>query len=338
MRHAGIVMFGCALSAAWLSRLCFSRPRQKTVALLREQQGRGLRVPEEEQTKQTHQITQEDARAVALLAQAGKQGRWKRASQVWRSYMGSSVTVFTAAMQAAYRCGQYLQGAEIYDQLRELPPEQVDIDSISLQIGMKVFGKLRNESRVDAIYKEVQEKGWYSMLTAGARLDAAAEMGDVEGAARLLDDMMQRRITTNINHFNSALNACKNAEPPSSNAAVYLFNALRDRGMKPTVVTFTNLVRACRAAPLPRIQQIRSDLALSKLQPDKVLAEAYVAALFFGKIRQQTTLDGFRTLLLDMDDARQDELRSALREFDALGVLTGLCRTAKKALSRSEPP
>ena len=333
-----IVLASCAFSFAFLAKPSFSRLKQETVSLFREQQGGALRVPDEETTKRRLLISPEDARLTSFLRMAGRKGSWDTVWRAWKSYTGKAICVYTAAMQAAYHCRRYERGAEMYDKMRSLPPEEIEIDSVSLQIAMKVFGKLGSQSRIDEIWEEVLEKKWFGMLTAGSRLEAAAEMGDVTKAGKLLNEMSESRIATNINHYNSVLNACKNSDPPSYRAAQAVFESLRDLRMQPTVVTFTNLVQSHREAPLSRIQEVMDHLGRSDLQIDKVFAEAYVSSLFWGKLKRDTELNGFEALLMEMSDERRSELNTALEAFAALGVMTGLCRTAKCALTQLRRP
>ncbi|CAE7940235.1 unnamed protein product [Symbiodinium sp. KB8] len=329
-----VVLASCAFSFAFLAKPSFSRLKQETASLFREQQGGTLRVPEEQTTKKKLRISSEDARLTSILRLEGRRGSWRTVWQAWKSYTGSAICVYTAAMQAAYNCRRYIRGAEIYDKMRSLPPEEIEVDSVSLQIAMKVFGKLGNQSRIDEIWEEVLENKWFGMLTAGSRLEAAAEMGDVTKAGKLLKEMSQSRIATNINHYNSVLNACKNSKPPSYRAAQAVFESLRDLRMQPTVVTFTNLVQSHREAPLSRIQDVMDHLGKSELEIDKVFAEAYVSSLFWGRLKRDTDLSGFQALLLEMSEERRSELNTALEAFATLGVMTGLCRTAKFALTQ----
>ena len=83
-------------------------------------------------------------------------------------------------------------------------------------------------------------------------------MGDVEGAAKVLDMMLTRRLELDEHKFSAAIAACASAKRPSHNAAMYLFNTMLDNGFVPTIVTFTNLARAHVNATLEQIQHLRN--------------------------------------------------------------------------------
>ena len=157
---------------------------------------------------------------LSRLSEAGKKGQWSSVKQMFGKYAGCSIPVYNAAMQAAYRCGQYKEGGRIFNSLRGLP--NMIPTPVTLHLAVKVFGKLRLREEVDQIWNETKQKGWVDEIRAAGRIDAAAEMGDIVCAAEVLDYMHRKDLNIDINHFHSAMNACKNAQPPSPSAALYL--------------------------------------------------------------------------------------------------------------------
>ena len=135
--------------------------------------------------------------------------------------------MLNAAMQAAYRCEQYQEAAELYKELRNL---NVGVDKVSLHVGLKIFGKLQDPGMVDAIRAETSERGWVDKLKCGARIDAAAYMGDVEEAVKVLDMMLTRKIELDVYKFNSAIFACakaKKSQPQRSHGPISILAGQR---------------------------------------------------------------------------------------------------------------
>ena len=127
---------------------------------------------------------------------------------------------------------------------------------------------------VDQIWQEIKEKGWVDEIRAAGRIDADAEMGDLVCAAEILDYMHKLSLEVDINHYNSAMNACKNAKPPSRSAAMYLYKQLNETGLKPTESTLSILMGAHTYAPLSIILDIREQLSCAGLAHSDQLEEA----------------------------------------------------------------
>ena len=85
---------------------------------------------------------------------------------------------------------------------------------------------------VSVIWSEAVEKNLTNHLVAGARIDAAASMGDIEGAAEGLDFMITHDLDADTPAFTSAINACATAEPPSPSAAMYVYEQMLERDLR----------------------------------------------------------------------------------------------------------
>ena len=154
-------------------------------------------------------------------------------------------------------------------------------------------------------------------------------MGDIAGAASVLDSMVANELELSVYVFNSAILACANAEPPSHKAAMYFFDALLNHGFSPTVVTFTNLARAHATASLAEIQRVRATANENNIHLNAVFAECYVRSLFQRRLAKNAhSVKAVQALLADLPgrEERLKEAHSALLQLQASNVvLSRLC-------------
>ena len=192
---------------------------------------------------------------------------------------------------------------------------------------------------VRKIWSEAEELGLVNKIIAGARVDAAAEIGDMFGAASVLDDMDHRSLEANILNYNSAINACKNSNASKRHdAAMFLLDALCSKNLQPSVVTFTNLVGAHRDAPLDSIIGLRKRMAALGLKANRVFAENYLGAVCgrFDKVRDAKEM---AKKLREIPKQRREEARRALADFrDAAVELTRLFELVEDSLPGGQKP
>ena len=281
-------------------------------------------------------LSGEEKILVSRLSGAGKRRRWLDVKKLFGSYTGQAVPVYCAAMQAAYRCGRYKEGAKFYRRLREFP--NVAAQPVGLHLAVKIFGKLQMRKEVGAIWNEIKENGWVDEIRAAGRIDAAAEMGDIVCAAEVLDYMGEQSLKADINHFNSAINACKNAKPPNRSAAMFLYEQLREEGLQPTISTFTVLMGTHTNAPLSAVLKIRAELSDAGLQLNTYFADSYMNALLQGRPVPTDQRKAF-SAVSETDAARLQEVRLALDEFqmESNNVMTPLCIRIDSALRKVMP-
>ena len=176
-----------AVAATWLlwtgqlGQLGFSsttaKPRnirkQRTGSVMRERSG--LSIGTTVHMEDSNLTSREESKLAGRLKTAGQRGRWKQVQRLFGKYSGVSVPIYCAAMQAAYRCGEYKEAAKIYRKVRDIPTSTVD--RILLLQGLKIFGKLQDRDKIDAIWEEVLAAGWADKIRASARIDAVADPG-----------------------------------------------------------------------------------------------------------------------------------------------------------------
>ena len=256
---------------------------------------------------------------VAALTSAGKRGRWSKVQQLYENYTGFAVPVHGAALQAAYRCKQYSEAAEMFTEIRRA--RALTVDRVILLQAMKNFGKLQDSTAVDTIWQEVRANGWVNRFLAAARIDAASEMGDIVGAASVLEFIVNETVPVCDIHFSSAINACKNSDHSNRHkAAVYLLEGMLSKGLQPSDVTFANLAGAHRQAPLHELESIRSNMTDKGIIPNKVFIETFLGALFQGRLAEGWTVDDVRTRLKGTSRDRLRVAKSVLGDAQSQGV------------------
>ena len=82
------------------------------------------------------------------------------------------------------------------------------VRSLFFAAGMKIFGKLGQPNKVEEIWQEALSKNMVNQIVAGARIDAAADDGDIKQAATVLDHMQDNGLEIRTLHVNSAIRSC----------------------------------------------------------------------------------------------------------------------------------
>ena len=234
-------------------------------------------------------------------------------------------------MQAAFKCGRYAKAAEMHDRLRWSSANQTS--PVPFTMGIKIFGKLEQQEKVEKLWAEAKQHGLVDEFVAGTFIDAAADAGNLYKAVEGLEYMLQHGHEVDATRFCSVINACKNSKEPNRHkAALYLFQQMLDRGLRPDVVTFSALVGAYQEAPLKTILGARRKMRELGVTPNIVFAEVYISAVL-GRLEGDAKQ--VARMLRSVTEDRHQAARTALQDFRACGVpLTRLCQHVEQALRR----
>ena len=177
---------------------------------------------------------------LADMQDAAKRGDWQAVKALFAGYDGRAVAIYTTVMNAAFRCRQYHFGADTYEKVCSFSLEK---DPPVYTLAMKLFAKLGLMNRVREIWREARGSCELNEALAAARIDAAADEGDVESAAGVLDELINtKNCEVDLGHFTSAIHACATAQHSSHNAALFLFDRLLEMRLEPDVAAFSALV------------------------------------------------------------------------------------------------
>ncbi|CAE7869890.1 unnamed protein product [Symbiodinium necroappetens] len=323
--HLALLIAVFTLVTSWEGGLPFSAPgkarkspKQATASVMRERSGLGIgaRVTD---TKSWRAVSPEESALAGKLKAAGVKGRWTQVWRLYQDYTGIAIPVHGAAMQAAYRCRRYSEAAEMYTKLRTV--NDAELNQVILVHGIKIFGKLHDADRVEAIWQEVLAKGWMDKFPATARIDAASEMGDIRAAASVLDYLQNASLPSDVIQFSSAINACKNSdEKLSYMAANVLLNRMIEEGLQPNIVTFTSFAGAHRLANLTQTKRVLSILDEQKVIPNSLFVETFLGAVFQGRLRDVWSVSDVAERIQGTSPDRVQFALDFLDDVEARGV------------------
>ncbi|CAE7587394.1 unnamed protein product [Symbiodinium sp. CCMP2456] len=309
-------------------------PKQRGASAFRERTGTGKGEPV---PGRNYAMSASEKILTSRLRNAGRRGGsdgWKEVKRLYAGYTGVAPPVHGAAMHAAYRCGKCTEAAAMYMQVRT--SGKVETNMVTLLHGLKIFGKLRDKSNVSVIWDEVLQRGWLDKFRGAARIDAAAEMGDIEDAADVLELLQNRSIPCNELHYTSAITACKNSHDNKRHvAAMYLLSEMLKSDVQPNTVTFGSLMGSHTAAPLKRIQILLAEMYKHGIQPNTLFAEESLSAIFQGQLRNAWTVDDVAERIGHFSLERLQAAHSLLEDAKSQGVpLTRLSSLAHQYLGR----
>ena len=216
----------------------------------------------------------------------------------------------------------------------------ITLDGAAFATGIKIFAKLGDPERVRSIWTDAMQSCKLDEVIAAARIDAAAAEGDIESAAKVLDQMNRTGVNINIAHITSAIRACWEAPGSGHNAAEYLFNLSLALDLQPNVVTFTSLMGAYASAPLSRILCARDVMKTLQVSANKAFAEVYLNTLLQNTKEEWQDVRAVQAVCAKLAKKSPERLavaRRALAEFRKDKVtLTTLSETIERALELEE--
>lgn len=276
-------------------------------------------------------LTKDESVLLKRLSLASDKRNWPDVKRLFESYSGDAVPLYHAAMHAAFRCRKYEDGAKLYSQCRQscsYCTEPVFATS------MKIFGKLGQPEKVQEIWHEALSKNMVNGIVAAARVDAAADDGDMTQAATVLDHMQNNSLDIGSLHVNSAIRSCWGMGQNNAAAARYFFGLLPKIGLKPDIISFTNLVGAHRKASLDNMLLAYEEMKSLGIKPNRAFAETYIATIL--DLEKNTSYDEPKqtaTFLQQKSPARLKAAAGAFADFNSAGInLSALCTKVEKAL------
>lgn len=306
----------------------FGRVQQQPLSERRERTGLAIR--QKIQVRHGPDLNNGEKKLVSKIASASEKRDWTAAQSYFGKYSGDATQIYGAAIHAAFRCGRYQEGAEIYEQCRS-NCEVVGIPVFT--IALRIFGKLKDNDRVQQTWDDALKAHELDQLFGSARIAAAADVGDVEGAAAVLDQMNISNVSINVFHINSAMRACWGWGDKEHKAAKYFFDLLEQFQLSPTIVSFTSLVGAYHTASLPEILSAYKKMKDLKIEPDPVFAETYMFSVLQAD-RTRNLRRGIEDTLHEKSIERLQAVKDALIDFKKARVLSGSCRAVDKQLLR----
>lgn len=309
----------------------FAKPRQESLGAVRERAGQAL--PASARGTGNFTLNCEEKEIVRAVSSASQARDWMAAESSFAKYSGDAPPVYTAMMHAAFRCRKYREGALLYQQCRQ---NCRYLHEPVYNQALRIFGKLREDAVVQEIWEEALEEHDLSFLLASSRIAAAADVGDVDTAASVLDLMEAKGIPIGVQHMSSAIRACWGWRENRHKAAKYFFDLCPQFGLEPNLIIFTCLTGAFDLAPLEVIKTTYRSMRKLQIVADAAFAETYLISVL-SKPKGLKLLDPDVTVrwLRDKPTDRVQHAREALTDFERDGVpLTSLGKMLKQALDK----
>ncbi|CAE6926589.1 unnamed protein product [Symbiodinium sp. CCMP2592] len=270
---------------------------------------------------------------VNIMKDAGLQGRWSEVQRYWEGYNGTAPEVYDAAMEAAYSCGQYAHGATIF---KKRFNDTAEVDLNFLLTGLRLFRKLRDRLQAEAVWQEIDTKGWAKDVDVTTRLQASVLLGNISLAASALDVIRQQRILPDRFHCSAAIRACTTSDQKGRHAAAsYFLDYMVQENMQPDTFTLLNALTAHRTASPQEIDRVLEKMALARIEPDATMTEAYMGAMFEGRLRRNVTSpEDVAKSLAGVSPERLQAAQSYLEEHLAVpGSRTKLTKLVKLVMN-----
>lgn len=171
-------------------------------------------------------------------------------------------------------------------------------------------------------------------IVASARIDAAADDGDIKQAATVLDHMQNKSLEIGLLHVNSAMRSCWGMGKNNAAAARYFFDLMPEIGLKPDHVSFTTLVGAHQKASLDKILLAYEEMKSSGIKPSRAFAETCIITMLqFEKTKYYGEPKQIASYLQGTSPARLKAVEDVFADFKSAGInLSVLCIRVEKAL------
>lgn len=275
-------------------------------------------------------ILNQDKRLLREISFASEQREWDEVMSLFASYSGESIQIYTAVMNAALRCRKYAEGATCYERCRQTCQE---CDEPVFATALKIFGRLQQPEKVRKIWAEANKKCKLSEMLVSSRLQAAADEGDVQTAAAMLDLLNTSNLEINVQPITMAIRSCWGMGTTRHRAAKYFWDLFPKFGLKPTIVSFTALVGSYTGAPLEYVLSAKVEMESLGIHPDRVFAETYLVSLLQLDFSRLRAISAVQDALQNVPSDRLHAARRGIADFEAAGVeQTTLCRKLKTAL------
>ena len=282
-----------------------------------------------EERRRESPISHEGRKLLAEMKEVGARGDWQAIRILISGYTGTDRQVYSSAIRYAVRCGQFQAGAQIYKKVRNI---KMKFDQTLFSAALLLFAKLGDRTTLNEIWAEACETCQLNEPLALARIDAASFEGDVETAARVLDQMSKLRVGIEVPHINAAIHTCAAAEGCAHNAAKFLFDMLlNDLELEPNIITFTSLMEAYHRAPLEHVLDAYAEMRRRAVEVDFAFAETYLCAL----LQKPTAASNLKATLSERSQERLTAARAAVTDFKKAGIkLTTLSSRIDHALQQ----
>ena len=305
--------------------------KQPLTKEIREREGNAMR-RRARQDFGPNQMSKAEKILLRKIASASEQRDWPTVQSLIDGYAGTAEPIWAATINAALRCGRYREGALIFEKCKQ----NVKIKHEPLfNAAVKVLAKCQEWAQVREVWEEALKACKFGPMMAAARLAAAADEGDVQTAAAVLDLMETNDVAIDVQHLTTAIRACWGYGKSRHKAAKYFFDLFARFDLEPDLIAFASLVGSYHTAPLELVMSAYDDMKKRKIKANHIFAEIYLAALLQKRPEDDWPRTGppLARILADLSSERLEAAKKVLDDFDAAEVrLTQFGQNIKRAL------
>ena len=298
-----------------------------------EAQGLRLRSKAVDICEEFFDLTQDEVRSLTTISDAAENLDWFRAKTAWQACNQNKTRLCNAAMHAAFRCGNYRDGVEIY---RKMCGRNTPKSAITYTCAMRLFAKARKTNEVNKLWQEAERRftSWKPQqvyLLMNEMVNIMADVGNVTGTAIYLGYMEDAGFAIDEGTWGSALNGCKIAAEPG--VADFLQKHMSRVNVSANLIHLKLAMGAHGGGSLTRIRSIAENAAA--LGIDEYFVEMHATSLV-GKYAETFGTQNLRDARLIVQKASPPRRAEALQVIDkalASGLkLTKLTQRFHKAL------
>lgn len=306
--------------------------KQPLTKEIRERDGNAVRRRARQDFGHNQIISKAEKILLRKIASASEQRDWPTVQSLIDGYAGTVEAIWAATINAALRCGRYREGALIFEKCKQ----NVKIKHEPLfNAAVKVLAKCQEWAQVREVWEEALKACKFGPMMAVARLAAAADEGDVETAAEVLDLMETNDVAIYVQHLTTAIRACWGYGKSRHKAAKYFFDLFARFDLEPDLIAFASLVGSYHTAPLELVISAYDDMKRRKIKANHIFAEIYLAALLQKRPEDDWPRTGppLVRILADLSSERLEAADKVLDDFDAAEVrLTRFGQNIKRAV------
>lgn len=236
-------------------------------------------------------------REISFASEQQKLRKWQEVQSQIDTYCGPAIKIYTDAMHAALKFRKYEDGALTYEKCRQNCEQ---MDNRIFTAALKIFGKLGQHEKVRQIWDEAMEKCKLSHMLIASRMHAAADEGDVETAALMLDLLDANKLEIDVIMITFAMRSCWGWGSRQHKAAKYLWTLITKYNSKPNVVAFTTLMGAYGTAPLKDVLAALAEMETMEIPPDRDFVETFLASVLQQDFKRLRQVDEIVHALKDM--------------------------------------
>ena len=296
----------------------FSSPRHrvsKSMEKLTEERGLLLRSPASKVGlgREAVELTPTEIKSLDIISSAAKRLDWYAARKSWESCKVFKAPLCNGIMHAAFRCGRFKYGAEVYADMCDAGTQRT---AITYTTAVRLFTQLKNHAKAFSLWEDAKNSTMSTWMPRQKYLFLNEMVNDAATAANLtrvsmfLDEILQQGMDIDAGTWGAALNGCKLAAKPK--VAEYFLGLMAQGNISVNEVHFRCVMAAYSGRPWQEVNAIASRAAQLGIDTlDRFFVDVHVASLL-GSLSRTSRVKSQAQARKLIDDAKPEHRRAAL--------------------------